>query len=57
MGFLHKFRVAVWGEPASREEARLLLKIDWFVLSYVCLMYWVNYLGQSVTYSSPKTHD
>ncbi|EME82236.1 uncharacterized protein MYCFIDRAFT_43123 [Pseudocercospora fijiensis CIRAD86] len=48
MGVLHKLRVAVWGEaPATKEESRLLFKIDWFILSYVCLMYWVNYLDRA----------
>ncbi|KAK4622663.1 Pantothenate transporter FEN2 [Fulvia fulva] len=48
MGFLHKLRVAVWGEPPSTQaESRLLLKVDVFVLTYVCLMYWVNYLDRA----------
>ncbi|PPJ57314.1 hypothetical protein CBER1_07937 [Cercospora berteroae] len=48
MGALHKVRVAVWGEPpATKAESRLLFKIDWFILSYVCLMYWVNYLDRA----------
>ncbi|KAJ8515973.1 hypothetical protein ONZ45_g6660 [Pleurotus djamor] len=37
----------VWGEtPSSRTERILLLKIDWFILSYCCLMsaqYFTNY--------------
>jgi ACS family pantothenate transporter-like MFS transporter len=28
--------------PASKEERRLVLKLDWFILSFCCLMYWVN---------------
>lgn len=48
MGFLHKLRVAVWGAPPStKAESRLLLKVDFFVLTYVCLMYWVNYLDRA----------
>ncbi|KAK3046673.1 hypothetical protein LTR09_011887 [Extremus antarcticus] len=48
MGFLHSLRVAIWGEPPpTKEERRLLFKIDWFILSYVCLMYWVNYLDRA----------
>ncbi|KAK5173183.1 uncharacterized protein LTR77_003305 [Saxophila tyrrhenica] len=48
MGFLHSLRVAVWGEPPpTKEERNLLFKIDWFILSYVCLMYWVNYLDRA----------
>ena len=35
---------------ASRHQKKkahaLLIKIDWFILSYVCLMYWVNYLDR-----------
>lgn len=38
----------LWG-PFSLDprENRLLVKIDWFVLSYVCLIYWVNYLDRT----------
>jgi ACS family pantothenate transporter-like MFS transporter len=43
MGFLHRLRVAVWGVPPdTAAERRLLFKIDFFVLTYVCLMYWVG---------------
>ena len=36
---LRKIRHFVWGEiPESKAERRLLLKIDWFILSYCCLM-------------------
>ncbi|EIN10585.1 MFS pantothenate transporter [Punctularia strigosozonata HHB-11173 SS5] len=38
----------MWGEvPATSAERRLLLKIDWFILSYCCLMYFTNYLDRS----------
>ncbi|KAI0736136.1 MFS general substrate transporter [Fomitopsis betulina] len=38
----------VWGEiPESKAERTLLLKIDWFILSYCCLMYFTNYLDRS----------
>ncbi|CZT21465.1 related to permease of the major facilitator superfamily [Ramularia collo-cygni] len=48
MGILYKIRVAVWGvPPATRAETILLRKIDFFVLSFVCLMYWVNYLDRA----------
>jgi hypothetical protein len=48
MGFLSKLRVAVWGQPPeTKEESHLLLKVDFFVLTYVCLMYWVNYLDRA----------
>jgi len=33
--------------PDSKLERRLLLKIDWFILSYCCLMYFTNYLDRS----------
>ncbi|KAA1466254.1 MFS general substrate transporter [Dentipellis sp. KUC8613] len=33
--------------PKSKLERRLLLKIDWFILSYCCLMYFTNYLDRS----------
>ncbi|KAI0693818.1 MFS general substrate transporter [Cytidiella melzeri] len=38
----------VWGEvPQTKQERKLLLKIDWFILSYCCLMYFTNYLDRS----------
>ena len=43
MGLLHRLRVAVWGVPPdTAAERKLLFKIDFFVLTYVCLMYWVR---------------
>ncbi|GMG29700.1 unnamed protein product [Ambrosiozyma monospora] len=43
-----KIKHALWGKPpANPKEAQLLRKIDWFVLSFVCLNYWVNYLDRS----------
>lgn len=33
--------------PSTKEETRLLYKIDWFILSYCCLMYFTNYLDRS----------
>ncbi|KAI0080643.1 MFS general substrate transporter [Panus rudis PR-1116 ss-1] len=45
---LKKLRKFVWGEvPQSKTERRLLLKIDWFILSYCCFMYFTNYLDRS----------
>lgn len=39
MGFLLKLRTAVWGPPApTKTERRLIVKIDVFIMSYVCLM-------------------
>lgn len=43
MGLLHSLRVVIWGEPPdTKAERRLLFKIDFFILTYVCLMYWVS---------------
>lgn len=48
MGIFHGIRVAVWGHPPpTKAESKLLLKIDFFILTYVCLMYWVNYLDRA----------
>ncbi|EJD00933.1 MFS general substrate transporter [Fomitiporia mediterranea MF3/22] len=48
MPLLHRVRHFVWGEiPATKEERNLLFKIDWFILSYCCLMYFTNYLDRS----------
>ncbi|KAF8306761.1 MFS general substrate transporter [Clavulina sp. PMI_390] len=45
---LQKARVIVWGEPPeSKEERKLLVKIDWFILSFTCLNYWSNYLNRT----------
>lgn len=44
---LGKTRELIWGvKPSNPVEARLLVKIDWFVLSFACLLYWVNYLDR-----------
>lgn len=44
---LQKTRDFVWGaKPKDPMEARLLVKIDCFVLSFACLLYWVNYLDR-----------
>ncbi|ODQ81760.1 hypothetical protein BABINDRAFT_6413 [Babjeviella inositovora NRRL Y-12698] len=43
-----KAQVIVWGKPLPTQKERdLLRKIDWFVLSFVCLNYWINYLDRS----------
>ncbi|KAK0206635.1 major facilitator superfamily domain-containing protein [Desarmillaria ectypa] len=45
---LVKVRTLLWGDvPSTRQEAKLLLKIDWFILSYCCLQYFTNYLDRS----------
>ncbi|KAG7097118.1 hypothetical protein E1B28_004496 [Marasmius oreades] len=48
MGFARHARAFLWGEvPPSHQEAKLLVKLDWFILSYCCLMYFTNYLDRS----------
>lgn len=48
MGFAHEARVFFIGEkPASQAERRLLLKLDSFILSYLCLAQFMNYLDRS----------
>lgn len=45
MSVLRRLRIIVWGEaPTDPKEAKLLLKMDWFILSFACLLYWINYL-------------
>ncbi|KAF9008916.1 MFS general substrate transporter [Cyathus striatus] len=45
---LQKMKRFIWGEePPSKMEARLVLKLDWFILSYCCMMYFTNYLDRS----------
>ncbi|KAL1709518.1 major facilitator superfamily domain-containing protein [Schizophyllum commune] len=45
---LIRAREIVWGKrPETKEERRLLRKIDWFVLSFTCLNYWSNYLNRT----------
>ncbi|KAF8587874.1 MFS general substrate transporter [Ramaria rubella] len=52
MGIIRKsrdlvFKFRIRKDPKSELEQRLLLKIDWFILSYCCLMYFTNYLDRS----------
>jgi MFS transporter, ACS family, pantothenate transporter len=48
MKVLLKLRRVVWGAPAStKAERRLIVKLDFFILSFCCLMYWVNYLDRA----------
>jgi len=48
MTILGKIREIVWGAPAAtKAERRLIVKVDFFILSYVCLMYWCNYLDRA----------
>jgi MFS transporter, ACS family, pantothenate transporter len=48
MKLLLKLRTIIWGPPAtSKAERRLVLKLDFFILSFCCPMYWVNYLDRA----------
>ncbi|KAJ9651983.1 hypothetical protein H2198_008762 [Neophaeococcomyces mojaviensis] len=48
MTILGKIREVVWGAPAAtKAERHLIFKIDFFILTYVCLMYWCNYLDRA----------
>ncbi|GAA6008115.1 uncharacterized protein JCM10292_001850 [Rhodotorula paludigena] len=43
-----RIRQVVWGAPPdSKAERKLLFKMDWFILSFICLMYWSNYLDRA----------
>jgi MFS transporter, ACS family, pantothenate transporter len=47
MSFPSRVRKVIWGEPAaSKAERRLVVKLDVVILSFCCLMYWVNYLDR-----------
>lgn len=47
MFFLTKLREIAWGKPApTRVERRLIVKLDFAILSFCCLMYWVNFLDR-----------
>jgi ACS family pantothenate transporter-like MFS transporter len=40
-----KITTIFWGTPPeSKQERRLLLKLDTVILSYICLNYWINYI-------------
>ncbi|KAF8165189.1 major facilitator superfamily domain-containing protein [Crassisporium funariophilum] len=39
--------LVVGKKPSTAQERTLLAKIDWFILSYCCLMYFSNYLDRS----------
>ncbi|GAA6061941.1 hypothetical protein JCM10212_001509 [Sporobolomyces blumeae] len=43
-----KIRHVIWGAPpATKEERKFLVKLDWFILSFICLMYFSNYLDRA----------
>ncbi|GAA5969292.1 hypothetical protein JCM11641_007540 [Rhodosporidiobolus odoratus] len=45
---LGKVSRVLWGiPPESKAERKLLVKIDWFILSLICLMYFSNYLDRA----------
>ncbi|KDQ16847.1 hypothetical protein BOTBODRAFT_30746 [Botryobasidium botryosum FD-172 SS1] len=45
---LRKARIVVWGEyKETKEEERLLRKIDFFLLTFCCFSYLVNYLDRA----------
>lgn len=47
MLILTKLREIIWGKPAdSQAERTLIIKLDLVILSFCCLMYWVNYLDR-----------
>ncbi|KAK4700461.1 MFS transporter, ACS family, pantothenate transporter, partial [Phenoliferia sp. Uapishka_3] len=48
MGLLLKIRTIVWGPPAeTKAERSLIVKVDFFVMTFVCLMYFSNYLDRA----------
>ncbi|KAL4963160.1 major facilitator superfamily domain-containing protein [Aspergillus stella-maris] len=61
MFVLSKVREVVWGKPAATKAERwLIVKLDVFILSFCCLMYWVNYLDRmnlNNAYTSGMQHD
>ncbi|TGZ85330.1 MFS general substrate transporter [Ascodesmis nigricans] len=47
-GFGRKVKIAIWGDaPPTKEEKKLLIKIDFFILSFCCLAYFANYLDRA----------
>ena len=47
MGVKSKIRDVIWGKPPrTKEERRLVFKIDLLILTFVCFTYWVNYLDR-----------
>lgn len=51
-GWLH------WHEPGtSAEEKRLLFKLDWFLLSFSCLTYFIKQVGLKSLCNSEGTQD
>ena len=47
MGVLHELRLFFIGEkPSSKAERNLLMKLDTFILSFICLSQFINYLDR-----------
>lgn len=43
-----RFVNKIWDSlDKSPEDRKLIAKIDWFILSYVCVAYFVKYLDQT----------
>jgi ACS family pantothenate transporter-like MFS transporter len=40
----------------SPEERKFINKIDWWILSYCCIAYFVKYLDQTNVSHAPKLH-
>ncbi|GAA5964398.1 hypothetical protein JCM21900_006416 [Sporobolomyces salmonicolor] len=48
MSFWDKVRHVIWGAPPeTKAERKLLVKVDFFVLSFLSLMYFSNYLDRA----------
>ncbi|GAA5859579.1 hypothetical protein JCM8547_006150 [Rhodosporidiobolus lusitaniae] len=53
MTFLSRAREIAWGTPPeTKAERKLLVKIDFFILSFICLMYFSNYLDRANLYNA-----
>ncbi|KAK5190187.1 hypothetical protein LTR99_010952 [Exophiala xenobiotica] len=46
MGASASIRAYMWSDKSSQER-KLVRKVDWFILSFCCLMYFFNYLDRS----------
>jgi len=48
----NKFLQYLHGKQRARGERKLVQKLDFFILTFCCLMYFVNYLGMCPAGSS-----
>lgn len=46
MGGSRSLRAYLWSDKSPLER-KLVRKVDWFILSFCCLMYFFNYLDRS----------